>query len=114
MKKLILVTALAVSFQSLAASTFEVSSNTVVYTEIAASRAEAYEAGGVTLHQLKKLTGDQAYKKLNLTNLSAVRSSIKIGNGRVLVDEFADSDGSLKYRAKVKLTYSYNESGNNR
>jgi hypothetical protein len=114
MKKLLLVTVLAASFQSFAASAFEVSSNTVVYTEEVTSRADAYETGIDTLQQFKQLTGNQAYQKLNLVNDNTSRSSVKINDGRVFVDEFADSDGVIKYQAKVKLTYSYKESGNNK
>ena len=47
-------------------------------------------------------------------NTSTVRSSIRINDGRVYVDEFADATGSLKYQAKVKLNYSYKEAGSNR
>lgn len=114
MKKLILVTALAVSFQSYAAPTFDVSSNTVIYTDIAGSKAEAYETGMETLQQLKQLTSNQAYRKLNLVYDNTASISVKIDDGRVFVDEFADADGLIKYQARVKITYSYNEPGNNR
>lgn len=114
MKKLILVIALAVSFQSFAAPRFDVSSNTVVYTDITASKAEAYETGIETLQQLKQMTSNQAYRKLNLVHDNTARISVKIDDGRVFVDEFADADGLIKYQTRVKITYSYNESGNNR
>ncbi|KXO14366.1 hypothetical protein AKG98_446 [Moritella sp. JT01] len=114
MKTLILVTALTLSFQSLASPVREISSNTEIYIGITESRAEAYEQGVNTLQQLKLLTGNQAYKKLNLVNVSTVRNSVRVNDGRVYVDEFADADGSLKYQAKVKLSYSYKESGSNR
>lgn len=114
MKKLILVTALGVSFSSFAAPTFDLSSDTVIYTDISVSKAEAYETGVETLQQLQQLTGIQAYQKLNLVYSHTAKNSIKIGDGRVYVDEFADADGTLKYQARVKLTYSYKESGNNR
>lgn len=114
MKKLILMTALTLSLQSFAASATQISANTEIYTGVTESRAEAYETGVNTLQQLKLLTGNQAYKKLNIVNTSTVRSSIRINDGRVYVDEFADANGSLKYQAKVKLNYSYKEAGSNR
>jgi len=114
MNKLILVTALTLSLQSLAVSATQISGNTAIYTAVTASRAEAYEAGVNTLQQLKLLTGNQAYQKLNLVNNSTIKNSIRVNDGRVYVDEFADADGALKYQAKVKLSYSYKEAGSNR
>ena len=114
MKKLILVTALTLSFQSLASPLIEISRNTEIYIGVTESRAEAYEKGVNTLQQLKLLTGNQAYKKLNIVDSSTVRSSVRVNDGRVYVDEFADADVALKYQTKVKLSYSYKESGSNR
>jgi hypothetical protein len=109
MKKLFLATVLIISFPVLAVPSYEVTGNTEVYTEVATSKSAAYEKGIATLRMLKRLTGNQAYQKLNLFNDRMIRRSIQVDDGSVYVDEFSNLDGSLKYQAKLKIRYSYKE-----
>ncbi len=111
MNKIILVTALAISFPSLAGPILSLTGNTEVYTQVTASKAEAYKAGIETLQELKSLTGKDAYNQLNLLNSSMIRGSIIVNDGKVFVDEFADSDGTINYQGKLKITYSYQKAG---
>ncbi len=113
MKKLIPIFLAIVSFHSLAAS-FEQTRITEVYTPIVSSRAEAYEIGVQDLQALKNLSGYQAYRKLGLFSTSVLQRTIEIEDGYIVVDEFAEADGSLKYQAKVRVKYSFQESGSNR
>jgi len=109
MNKLILVAALAVSFPAVAAFTHTMSSNTVVYTAVTENKAEAFETGIAALQELKQLTGQRVYQKLNVFDDQMIIRTLKVDRGRVFVDEFADVNGKIKYQAKLKLIYSYQE-----
>lgn len=111
MNKLILVAVLAVSFPAVAAYTHEISNNTVVYTAVTENKAEAFETGIAALQELRQLRGHRAYQKLNIFDDKMVIHSLRVERGRVFVDEFADANGMIKYQAKLKVMYSYQEAG---
>ena len=104
-KTLVLVAGLVASSMSMAgvSSTFN---DMHLYSGDFATKAEAYQAGFDIKADLAAMDSHQLERKL-LTSGNNVRN-VEVSSATVAVEEFANADNQIVYRAAVDVDYSYN------
>ncbi|PNI00794.1 DUF3316 domain-containing protein [Vibrio diazotrophicus] len=94
------------------ASTTTVSDNATFKTDTYSSKAEAYNAGFDLSDSVKAMDQSQLRFNLPVQSYTLVKN-ISVGQSEVTVEEFANSNGDIQYRAIVDVDYQFNAKESN-
>lgn len=105
MKKLIMVASIALMSGSVFAGSDI--GNTKLETESFQSKQQAYEAGYQLVDELNEMTNGALAHQLKLNGHSENIQEIELKNTEISVQEYAEKQGVIKYRASVNVNYEY-------
>jgi len=101
-KTMVLVAGLIVSSMSFASVSH---GDMNLYSSNFATKAQAYQAGFDMKHDLSLMPSSKLKQKLMATDASAYK--MKIDSTKVKVEEFANNDNKIVYRAAVDVDFTY-------
>ncbi|PCD86664.1 hypothetical protein VME0621_04647 [Vibrio mediterranei] len=105
MKKLLTITSLVLVSGSVFAGSDL--GNTEIRTSAFDSKQQAYEAGYDLVKDLKAMPHGELAHELKLNGHDTEFNSIELNNTEIVVQELAEKQGVIKYRAVVDVNYQY-------
>ncbi|MFM2587055.1 DUF3316 domain-containing protein [Vibrio sp. TBV020] len=113
MKKVVLLASMIMS-ASVFASTNTETSNTSFITDAYSTKQQAYDAAFDLMDEMKAMSNAELKTALPISENNIVYPSLKIDEMTVQVEEFANNQGDIQYKAVLDIDYQYKyrESGN--
>lgn len=106
MKNTIILASGLLLVSSAFASTTTVSDNATFTTDTYSSKAEAYNAGFDLSDSVKAMDQSQLRFNLPVQSYTLVKN-INVGQAEVTVEEIANNNGDIQYRAIVDVDYNF-------
>ncbi|MCW8346266.1 DUF3316 domain-containing protein [Vibrio sp. ZSDZ65] len=81
--------------------------NSKLETEAFSSKQKAYEAGYQLVDELNEMSSGALAHQFKLNAHSDNIQDVELKNTEILVQEFSEKQGTIKYRAQVNVSYQY-------